>query len=500
MVLMFSVVYILRALCLLGVFLVCIFSVCFVHAADLSLGITEIMYDAEGGDDGKEFVEVVNTGSRAIDMTSVKFFERNDRPDRPGASLVRGQGGVVLQPGEVAVIVAKPDLFLQHYSFDGIVLDTRNFALLNAGATVSLELDGHLLHSIAYTVEDGASGDGDSLHITSSDVIVVDRPSPGVVHGAVVDDFDVDERNEEVDTVVDSSGNDKEDVIGERAAGDQVGVGAQRRPVEEVKPPVFVSDPAVIFSASTTRFSVVRQRNEMEEALYGLWNFGDGSYTYGTVVEHAYLHPGAYIIVFQELHADESEGFALQKEIRVLFPQVGIERIDDVFVRLHNRHPFVLDVSGWRIESQGTVFDFPMQSLVPRQGSIVVPFSSDERHDVFFVTAGGGQFSGAYASPNITIPDGDKEQKTDDVAVLTVSNSVPTPQTSSEVEDGVIVQERVSDVTHTVADFISDQEEGRVGRSVRMIVVWIVLLIGVMVIALVPFIFMRREKERRFER
>ena len=107
----------------------------------------------------------------------------------------------------------------------------------------------------------------------------------------------------------------------------------------ETTPPVFVSDPSVVFSASTTRFSVVRQHDEQEEVLYGLWNFGDGAYTHGTVVEHMYLHPGAYIIVFQELDEDGSEGFALQKEIRVVFPQVSIERVDDAFVRLHNRHP-----------------------------------------------------------------------------------------------------------------------------------------------------------------
>ena len=44
-----------------------------------SLRITEIMYDAEGGDEGKEYVEVKNTGPGTIDMTTVKFFEREER-------------------------------------------------------------------------------------------------------------------------------------------------------------------------------------------------------------------------------------------------------------------------------------------------------------------------------------------------------------------------------------------------------------------------------------
>ena len=184
MVLMDFVLHMLRALC---VFVLCVFSACFVYAADPALSITEIMYDAEGGDEGKEFVEVVNVGSEAIDMTSVQFFERDDRPDRPGGSLAQHQGSAVLQPGGVAVIVAKPDLFLQQYSFDGVLLDTRNFALLNTGATVSLEIDGRLLHRVAYTAGDGASGDGNSLHFRDGGA-VVDKPSPGMVHGVAVSD------------------------------------------------------------------------------------------------------------------------------------------------------------------------------------------------------------------------------------------------------------------------------------------------------------------------
>ena len=156
---------------------------------DPTLRITEIMYDAEGGDTGKEFVEVMNTGSEDIDMTRVKFFERNDRPDRPGGSLAQSQGSTILQPGGVAVIVANPTSFLQHYtSFNGVLLDTRNFALLNAGATVSVTIDGRLLHSVTYTTDDGAKGDGTSLHIRQDGDIVADDPSPGVMSGATIAD------------------------------------------------------------------------------------------------------------------------------------------------------------------------------------------------------------------------------------------------------------------------------------------------------------------------
>ena len=84
MVLMDFVLYMLRGLC---VFVLCVFSTCFVYAVEPALRITEIMYDAEGGDEGKEFVEVVNVGSEVVDMTTVQFFERDDRPTAPAALL-----------------------------------------------------------------------------------------------------------------------------------------------------------------------------------------------------------------------------------------------------------------------------------------------------------------------------------------------------------------------------------------------------------------------------
>ena len=117
--------------------------------------------------------------------------------------------------------------------------------------------------------------------------------------------------------------------------------------------------------------------------------------------------------------------------------------------------PFVLDVSGWRIESQGTVFDFPMKSLVPRQNSIVVPFAVDEGQDIFFVTAGGGQFNGMQISPVVNAFESSKEQEVDVVAanVPAAKRSVSVEQEVSVGGDVVDVRERVSDVGHTLRCF-----------------------------------------------
>ena len=170
-----------------------------VYAAGPTVRITEILYNAEGLDEGKEYVEVVNVGPGKVDMTTVKFFERSGS----GHAIRQGVGDTVLLPGDVAVIVENPNLFLQYYaSFDGVLLDTSSFALLNAGATVSLERDGRLLHSVTYSSQDGAQGDNNALHIASDDTISAGELSPGKVSGIDVDTRAVTDVGVPVDTDV----------------------------------------------------------------------------------------------------------------------------------------------------------------------------------------------------------------------------------------------------------------------------------------------------------
>ena len=224
----------------------------------------------------------------------------------------------------------------------------------------------------------------------------------------------------------------------------------------------------------------------------------DGEYTYGGTVKYAYLHPGTYIIVFQELGEDGSEGIALQEEVQVLFPQINIERVDDAFIRLHNQHPFILDISSWRIESQSTVFTFPPKSLVPAQNSIVLPFAVPAEQDIFFITAGGGQFSGRRADPIA-----DKEQKTNtNTKQKTEEEHTATntkQNTHKEESAGKGQQEQPESAEEerdlfVVTNEYQKEEESKV--SIRMIIIWIALLIGIITVALVPLIFVRHEKEK----
>ena len=488
----------------------------FANSPEPSLRITEIMYNAEGNDEGKEFVEVINTGPGTIDMTTVKFFEREDR--ETGRAITAHQGSAVLQPGDVAVIVAKPELFLEHYTYSGTVLDTSSFALLNAGAQVSLKKEDHLLHRITYAMENGANGDGESLHIKQNDTLAPGDPTPGEVSNIAIDTSTPDTTTE---SAAEGGTNSQQETTTQQTTTQQTSTRRTSSTRDTSPPPrskkvtthTLVANPPVVFVASTTEFSVVREEDGKKTVLEGLWNFGDGDHTRGAAVEHAYLHAGAYIIVFQELK-DRSEGIVLQKEVRVLFPQVDIERVDDAFVRLHNRHASILDVSGWRIESPGTVFTFPPKSLVPKQNSIVVPFAAPADQDIFFVTAGGGQFRGKKAAtvdtpaPENLTQEEETEETEEDESIAEASQEVETGESDAETEQNTADEETAAGSTEKqsadrqdsgvfVTDTYITQEEEESDMELQMIIVWIALLVGVITIALVPIIFARRERERR---
>lgn len=131
-----------------------------------SIRIAEVLYDAVAGDTGREYVVVTNEGSTAVDLATLTF---SDRPDKRDRKLRPVRGTLVLSPGASAVIVSQPVQFQQNYQYSGMIVDATNFSLLNSGSTLSIQKGETILHRISYTKDDGASGDGNSLHVGTDD-------------------------------------------------------------------------------------------------------------------------------------------------------------------------------------------------------------------------------------------------------------------------------------------------------------------------------------------
>ena len=480
---------------------VCIFSVVMcalpfsVGAAEPNLRITEFMYNAEGSDKGKEYIEIINAGPGEVSVSDIKFSEHGRSH---GLSVASGSG--VLHPGDVAVIVGQPDLFAEHYSFKGTVLDSANYALNNTASTIILLLKGMAVHTVSYTKGEGANGDGNSLHISGSGRISARARSIGRVSGVAITMSSTKKKSEP------KSGG---------GSSSTSGGGAQPEaevPQMEVMPIMLIAEPEHIFLGSETVFRVERTEMkkrgsrvvESKEVLYGLWNFGDGTHTYGDSVRHAYSHLGDYIISFTETGrrgAVLSDPVRFKKEVGVISPRVRVERVDDSFVRVHNDHPFVLDVSGWQLFTHSIIFTFPTGSFISVGKSTVVPFSVLEGVDIFIVTAGGGQFSGM-PKPGVGVKSGGGVKEAAAPVVVREDAPVQEPKVVVKQEkEGVPVQTGemgagvgpAGEVKGQVPEMRERKEKG----DNRMFIVWVALLLGVIAIAIAPLLIVRAEERAK---
>lgn len=147
-----------------------------VAASAPNLLITEIMYNASGTDDGREWIEIRNDGASAASLDDVRFLEggTNHR-------LTFARGSASLGVGTYAVIADDPEKFLLDYpSFSGALFDS-SFSLSNDGEALALTFNGSAFHSVTYSSSTGARGDGNSLQLVSG-TWQAGTPTPGVVN------------------------------------------------------------------------------------------------------------------------------------------------------------------------------------------------------------------------------------------------------------------------------------------------------------------------------
>lgn len=154
-----------------------LFSPCVFARADILM--TEVFYDALGTDEGREWLEIANTGSSGVDLTGWKFFENN-----VNHALSLSQGAISIPSGGFAVIADSPQKFLLDWpDFAGTLFDS-SFSLVNTGETLSLkDASGALIHTLTYDTSLGAAGNGNALALVAGGWIE-QFPTPGFANEA----------------------------------------------------------------------------------------------------------------------------------------------------------------------------------------------------------------------------------------------------------------------------------------------------------------------------
>jgi len=319
-------------------------------SASAQVLISEIMYDLqEGSDSGREWIEVFNAYASSVTLTDWRLFE-NDTNHKINSF----SGSDTLASGAYAVIADNPAKFLEDWpAFSGQLFDSA-FSLKNDGEALILR-DAELadIDSVAFSPDQGASGDGQTLHRTDSNgnTFIASAPTPGKGNLSTLGGVYESEKSESTGELQSS---------GETANTNAVSYVAP-------KPSLYAyagENRDVIVGADTVFVArAVNASGELIESnIRYIWNFGDGKTAEGERVTHAWKHPGRYALVLDVAYNKS----AASDRITVTAREAGISISADGEgnIALQNGSKRDLDISFWHLQSLGLHFTIPENTFL----------------------------------------------------------------------------------------------------------------------------------------
>ena len=276
------------------------FIVLLAHTRVHALIISEIMFDPEGSDTDREWVEVLNEGSDSVDLKNWKFSEGGTNH-----GLAFPKSITVLSPGEYAVIAQNPTKFINEYpAFSGTVIDS-SFSLSNNGELIALK-DGALSvkDSLTYAPSLGGSDDGTTLSFMNGAWVRGD-PTPGSANVLSVKPVGVPPSTAPPITTPSIAPTS----------------------VSESALNVIMPQDKTVVAGADSEFAVrvTSLGKKVPENSLFTWSFGDGGTRSGRSVVYHYQYPGVYTLVV-ETEADNMSATGRMK-VRVIDSTVTIANV-----------------------------------------------------------------------------------------------------------------------------------------------------------------------------
>jgi len=279
--------------------------------------ITEIMYDPQGSDTKREWIEVYNAGSTNVDLSSYFFFENNV------FHKLIAQGSSIVAPGEYAIIVDSiAEIIADYKEFIGKIFDSA-FSLNNTGETISIaNSNKEITNTVTYTNELGANNDGNSLQINENEIISA-GPTFGLENKteseapASSDSTSTSTSNSNSTSSGDSSHSQQESISTYAASAPfKIGIGRDRV--------VSINTPIDFFAHVSKTDSSPRI----------LWNMGDFTTIKGKRVSHTYMYEGIYEVI-AEAHCDGYTSIS-RTQVIVSIPNLSITQASSTLIIRNN--------------------------------------------------------------------------------------------------------------------------------------------------------------------
>ncbi len=334
-----------------------------VSLAHAQMAITEIMYDLEGSDTDREWVEVENTSSDSVDFSLWRFVEEG-----VNHKVETVEGNAVISPGGYAVIVENFAKFKADWpQFSGSIFDS-SFSLKQTGETLALRnTDLADVDTVAYSTDMGGAGDGMSLQLVAG-TWRAGLPTPGAVNTASVPPSQATPPAPNA-----GSGTSHPPAPSTSTESKSSPI---LPPEKSIRAVIDTHAVAIVGAGIDLRGSAFGFENKPLENVRYLWNFGDGSTAEGEHVLHTYSFPGKYVVVLSVASGEFSA--TAQVTIEAHTADVHISSVVQNNVRafaLYNNQSEHLNISLWRLVEGEKMFIIPERTFILPESTV---FFSEE--------------------------------------------------------------------------------------------------------------------------
>lgn len=337
--------------------------------ASAQVVINEIMYNPQGSDSGREWVELYNSGT--ADETMVGGSGKGSWRINDGSNHTltdpnsgTGRGSLTIPAGGYLVVANDPNDFISgEYANSG----TSSFSVVksslslsnNGGALTLTDGTGAIIDTASFTPTQGGNDDTSSLQRQPDGSWIAALPTPGALNATVA--------YTAPQTPANSSGGSSSS-----SQTDQT----QSNNSSYVPPPA----PSLYAEAGGNRSVIVAADAVFDASAYDkmqtlldptnvrfLWNFGDGTSAEGAAVLHHFSYPGRYAVVLQ---IAQNKNAAMDEiVVTAEAAAMSFSLLSDGGIEIKNLAEHDLDLSGWVIQYASG--NFSNQFILPETSKLL---------------------------------------------------------------------------------------------------------------------------------
>jgi hypothetical protein len=338
--------------------------------------INEIMYDLDGTDSGREWVEFYNTGD-SVDLSEYRFLENNvNHTLKVYEYSGNPENTTNIKSGEYSIISDNPGKFLIDYpEYSGILLDSA-FSLSNQGENIAIvDSENNIIHSVNYSPEWGAKGTGGTLQLKegSNDNYIPATPTPGYVNSNVIE-TEPDEDETDSDSSQNNSSSDTNNNTSDSSHSNQNPLTFE---TETVNLEIGAGRNRYGIINSPLKFKAISNSDKNSKIDYE-WSFGDAGSKTGTKPKYTYYKEGEYNVVLNAEYKEEEA--TTRTKVIIRNPEINIKLITSgkaVDILLENQSNFEVNLGGFYFilkdkNHKDQIFTIPGDTIVDAKSSILI--------------------------------------------------------------------------------------------------------------------------------